>query len=81
MWALCLTHPATRLARLLHRAAVTLQLPAWGVIVLGCYALYCIGLGLYNFGDPGSAAEDLQQVRALRGCGGGSPSRRPKAHD
>jgi hypothetical protein len=43
------------------------QLPAWGVIVLGCYALYSIGLGLYNFGDPGSAAEDLQQVR--RRCG------------
>ena len=42
-----------------------LQLPAWSVIVLGCYALYCIGLGLYNFGDPGSAAEDLAKVREI----------------
>ena len=31
-------------------------------MTLGCYALYCIGLGLFNFGDPGSAAEDLVEV-------------------
>lgn len=46
-----------------------MQLPAWGLVALGCYALYCIGLGLFNFGDPGSAAEDLTKVRGLRCCG------------
>ena len=34
-------------------------------MTLGCYALYCIGMGLFHFGDPGDAAESLNRVRAL----------------
>ena len=49
---------------LLH-ALSPLQLPSLSVIGLGCYALYCVGIGLWNFGDAGNAAESLTQVRKI----------------
>ena len=33
-------------------------------MVLGCYFLYCVGVGLWNFGDAGNAAEELAKVRS-----------------
>jgi hypothetical protein len=41
---------------------ISLQLPAYFLIVLGCYALYCVGFALFVFGDPGTAAADLAKV-------------------
>jgi len=40
------------------------QLPFYLLIVLGCYALYCVGWALFVFGDPGTASADLAKVRS-----------------
>ena len=48
------THPLTH-PPLTHPS----QLPAWSLVLFGCYALTSIGLGLVHFGDAGDAAATL----------------------
>ena len=49
------------------KAVIILYAPIWGILLLGLYAVGCVGYGLLNFKDtPEAAAEIDQQILEAR---------------
>jgi len=58
--------PAPSVITQLIVSPASIQTPTYLLILLGCYALYCVGWALFVFGDPGTAAADLAKVDSKR---------------
>lgn len=52
-----------------HNPAALVQLPWYGLMVLGCYALLCLAIDFWHFNDVTQASDELGQVRLAAVCG------------